>query len=80
MPKSLYVSGAFTEREGDPLSEDSIYRSVSLGKGQVCETFIFLIGRRLTHFAVMQVIIYLCTKTCPNNRLYGNTSTVCMLH
>ena len=35
VPKSLYVSGAFTERDGDPLSEDSIYRSVSLGKGQV---------------------------------------------
>ncbi|XP_026314031.1 protein real-time [Hyposmocoma kahamanoa] len=35
VPKSLYVSGAFTERDGDPLSEDSIYQSVSLGKGQV---------------------------------------------
>ncbi|KAF9805409.1 hypothetical protein SFRURICE_018300, partial [Spodoptera frugiperda] len=38
VPKSLYVSGAFTEREGDPLSEDSIYRSVSLGKGQLLIT------------------------------------------
>ncbi|XP_026738905.1 protein real-time isoform X2 [Trichoplusia ni] len=40
VPKSLYVSGAFTEREGDPLSEDSIYRSVSLGKGQVHEVIV----------------------------------------
>ncbi|KAG7308349.1 hypothetical protein JYU34_005545 [Plutella xylostella] len=40
VPKSLYVSGAFTEREGDPLSEDSIYRSVSLGKGQVHEVVV----------------------------------------
>lgn len=38
--KSLYVSGAFTEREGDPLREDSIYRSVSLGKGQVHEVVV----------------------------------------
>ncbi|CAG4982622.1 unnamed protein product [Colias eurytheme] len=40
VPKSLYVSGAFTERDGDPLSEDSIYRSVSLGKGQVHEVIV----------------------------------------
>ncbi|XP_030029822.2 protein real-time isoform X1 [Manduca sexta] len=40
VPKSLYVSGAFTERDGDPLSEDSIYRSVSLGKGQVHEVVV----------------------------------------
>ncbi|CAK1551372.1 unnamed protein product [Leptosia nina] len=40
VPKSLYVSGAFTEREGDPLSEDSIYRSVSLAKGQVHEVIV----------------------------------------
>ncbi|XP_075977653.1 real-time isoform X3 [Anticarsia gemmatalis] len=40
VPKSLYVSGAFTERDGDPLCEDSIYRSVSLGKGQVHEVIV----------------------------------------
>ncbi|XP_023938876.2 protein real-time [Bicyclus anynana] len=40
VPKSLYVSGAFTERDGDPLSEDSIYRSVSLGKGQLHEVIV----------------------------------------
>lgn len=40
VPKSLYVSGAFTERDGDPLSEDSIYKSVSLGKGQVHEVVV----------------------------------------
>ncbi|CAK1580667.1 unnamed protein product [Parnassius mnemosyne] len=40
VPKSLYVSGAFTERDGDPLSEDSIYRSVSLAKGQVHEVVV----------------------------------------
>ncbi|XP_034832335.1 protein real-time [Maniola hyperantus] len=40
VPKSLYVSGAFTERDGDPLSEDSIYRSVSLGKAQVHEVIV----------------------------------------
>ncbi|CAH2048909.1 unnamed protein product, partial [Iphiclides podalirius] len=40
VPKSLYVSGAFTERDGDPLSEDSIYRSVSLAKGQVHEAVV----------------------------------------
>ncbi|CAF4931719.1 unnamed protein product [Pieris macdunnoughi] len=40
VPKSLYASGAFTERDGDPLSEDSIYRSVSLAKGQVHEMIV----------------------------------------
>ncbi|XP_045490772.1 protein real-time [Pieris rapae] len=40
VPKSLYASGAFTERDGDPLSEDSIYRSVSLAKGQVHEVVV----------------------------------------
>ncbi|XP_068633435.1 protein real-time [Battus philenor] len=40
VPKSLYVSGAFTERDRDPLSEDSIYRSVSLAKGQVHEVVV----------------------------------------
>ncbi|XP_049873679.1 protein real-time isoform X2 [Pectinophora gossypiella] len=40
VPKSLYVSGAFTERDGDPLCEDSIYRSVSLSKGQVYEVIV----------------------------------------
>ncbi|XP_045447995.1 protein real-time [Melitaea cinxia] len=40
VPKSLYVSGAFTERDGDPLCEDSIYKSVSLGKGQVHEIIV----------------------------------------
>ncbi|KAJ2938004.1 hypothetical protein O0L34_g14458 [Tuta absoluta] len=40
VPKSLYVSGAFTERDGDPLCEDSIYRSVSLSKGQVHEVIV----------------------------------------
>ncbi|XP_041978967.1 protein real-time isoform X2 [Aricia agestis] len=39
VPKSLYVSGAFTER-GDPLCDDSIYTSVSLGKGQVHEVIV----------------------------------------
>ncbi|KAJ0176383.1 hypothetical protein K1T71_007562 [Dendrolimus kikuchii] len=40
VPKSLYVSGAFTERDGDPLCEDSIYKSVSLGKGEVHEVIV----------------------------------------
>ncbi|XP_063825983.1 protein real-time [Ostrinia nubilalis] len=40
VPKSLYVAGAFTERDGDPLSEDSVYRCVSLGKGQVHEVIV----------------------------------------
>ncbi|XP_045536545.1 protein real-time isoform X1 [Papilio machaon] len=40
VPKSLYVSGAFTERDGDPLCEDSIYHSVSLAKGQVHEVVV----------------------------------------
>ncbi|XP_073956386.1 real-time [Choristoneura fumiferana] len=40
VPKSLYVSGAFTERDGEPLCEDSIYRSVSLSKGQVHEVIV----------------------------------------
>ncbi|KAL4712074.1 hypothetical protein ACJJTC_005310 [Scirpophaga incertulas] len=40
VPKSLYVAGAFTERDGDPLSEDSVYRSVSLGKGQIHEVVV----------------------------------------
>ncbi|CAG9561602.1 unnamed protein product [Danaus chrysippus] len=40
VPKSLYVSGAFTERDGDPLSEDSIYKSVSLARGQVHEVVV----------------------------------------
>ncbi|XP_053609887.1 protein real-time isoform X1 [Plodia interpunctella] len=40
VPKSLYVAGAFTERDGDPLSEDSVYRCVSLGKGQIHEVIV----------------------------------------
>ncbi|RVE45760.1 hypothetical protein evm_009608 [Chilo suppressalis] len=40
VPKSLYVAGAFMERDGDPLSEDSVYRCVSLGKGQVHEVLV----------------------------------------
>ncbi|GBP59553.1 Protein real-time [Eumeta japonica] len=40
VPKSLYVAGAFNARDGDPLSEDSIYSSVSLSKGQVHEVIV----------------------------------------
>ncbi|XP_052753438.1 protein real-time isoform X2 [Galleria mellonella] len=40
VPKNLYVAGVFTERDGDPLSEDSVYRCVSLGKGQLHEVIV----------------------------------------
>ncbi|XP_077299660.1 real-time isoform X2 [Arctopsyche grandis] len=41
VPKNLYASGAFTDRgELCPFSEDSIYRSVSLSKGNVHEVVV----------------------------------------
>jgi hypothetical protein len=35
VPKGLYMTEGDLEREGCPLTEDSIYHSVSLGRGQV---------------------------------------------
>lgn len=35
VPKVLYLTEGDLEREGCPLTEDSIYHSVSLGRGQV---------------------------------------------
>ncbi|KAJ1531458.1 hypothetical protein ONE63_000136 [Megalurothrips usitatus] len=37
VPKSMYMSEVELEKEGCPLMEDSIYRSVTLGRGQVHE-------------------------------------------
>ena len=35
VPKGLYMTEGDLEREGCPLTEDSIYHSVTLGRGQV---------------------------------------------
>ncbi|GLH14610.1 uncharacterized protein GBIM_18966 [Gryllus bimaculatus] len=40
VPKSLYMTESELEKEGCPLTEDSIYHSISLGKGQVHEVLI----------------------------------------
>lgn len=40
VPKSLYMSDAWLEKEGCSLSEDSLYQSVSLGKGQLHEILV----------------------------------------
>lgn len=37
VPKSMYMTDVELEKEGCPLTEDSIYRSVTLGRGQVHE-------------------------------------------
>jgi len=43
LPKSLYTVGSGPEREGGSLGEDSVYHSVSLGKGQVHEVMLLLL-------------------------------------
>nr|CAD7405922.1 unnamed protein product [Timema poppensis] len=35
VPKGLYLTGSELEKEGGPLTDDSIYHSISLGRGQV---------------------------------------------
>ncbi|XP_066998063.2 SEC14-like protein 1 [Anabrus simplex] len=40
VPKSLYMTEGELEKEGCPLTEDSIYHSVSLGRGQVHEVLV----------------------------------------
>nr|CAD7445480.1 unnamed protein product [Timema bartmani] len=40
VPKGLYLTGSELEKEGGPLTDDSIYHSVSLGRGQVHEALI----------------------------------------
>ena len=40
VPKSLYVTDMALERDGCPLTEDSIYRSVTLGRSQVHDVVI----------------------------------------
>ncbi|PSN52190.1 SEC14-like protein 1 [Blattella germanica] len=40
VPKGLYMTEGDLEREGCPLTEDSIYHSVSLGRGQVHEVLV----------------------------------------
>lgn len=40
VPKALYMTEGELEREGCPLTEDSIYHSVSLGRGQVHEVLV----------------------------------------
>nr|CAD7199101.1 unnamed protein product [Timema douglasi] len=40
VPKGLYLTGSELEKEGGPLTDDSIYHSISLGRGQVHEALI----------------------------------------
>ncbi|GFG33633.1 hypothetical protein Cfor_03387, partial [Coptotermes formosanus] len=40
VPKGLYMTEGDLEREGCPLTEDSIYHSVTLGRGQVHEVLV----------------------------------------
>ncbi|XP_069684497.1 SEC14-like protein 1 isoform X1 [Periplaneta americana] len=40
VPKGLYMTEGGLEKEGCPLTEDSIYHSVSLGRGQVHEVLV----------------------------------------
>lgn len=51
MPKNLYLKEGELEKEACTITEDSIYQSVTLTKGQVILTCIFFNYRRLTKHA-----------------------------
>lgn len=51
MPKNLYLKEGELEKEACTITEDSIYQSVTLTKGQVIYNCLFFIYRRFTKHA-----------------------------